>query len=156
LATYGVYGIWLLTLPTWDFLGWRWRLTTSPEWAIPFSPFYLAFAPYVQPGKVGALSYALFFAAMLAISAVLTPIAIKRMRSVIAGHAGRAAGANARNIGPPGQVRTSNARPWLRTDRDLSLDDGPVLWYETRRRAYSPWIQFLIRFYLVLAVIFTI
>src|SRR5262249_44654249 len=70
--------------------------------------------------------------------------------------AGRAAGTNSRNFSTSGQGSNSYRPRWLRTDRDLSLDDGPVLWYETRRRAYSPWIQFLIRFYLVLAVIFTI
>jgi ABC-type transport system involved in multi-copper enzyme maturation permease subunit len=43
----------------------------------------------------------------------------------------------------------------LRTDRDLSLDDGPVLWYETRRRVYSPWIQWILRLYLVLALVFS-
>jgi hypothetical protein len=150
LATYCAYGIWLLVLPTWDFLGRLWSIPTSPDWAIPFSPFYLAFAPYVLPGKVGVLSYAGFFAAMLAISAVLAAIAIKRMRAVIAGRAGRSAGANAQNVGPPGQRRGSNGRRWLRTDRDVSLDDGPVFWYETRRRVYSPWIQVMLRTYLVL------
>ena len=107
------------------------------------------------PGKVGVLSYAGFFAAMLAISAVLAAIAIKRMRAVIAGRAGRSAGANASNVGPPGQRRGSNGRRWLRTDRDLSLDDGPVFWYETRRRVYSPWIQVMLRTYLVLALLFS-
>jgi ABC-type transport system involved in multi-copper enzyme maturation permease subunit len=156
LATYGAYGIWLLAIPTWDFLAWRWRIPGSPDWAIPFSPFYLAFAPYVQPAKVGVLSYAGFFAVTLAISAVLTAIAIKRMRAVIAGRAGRAASAQAANVGPTGQLRRSNSRPWLRTDRDLSLDDGPVLWYETRRRVYSPWIQLLLRLYLVFALVFSV
>ena len=156
LATYCVYGIWLIVLPTWDFLGRLWRMPTSPDWAIPLSPLYLAFAPYVLPGKVGVLSYAGFFAAMLAISSVLAAIAIKRMRAVIAGRAGRSAGANAPNVGRPGQWRESNGRRWLRTDRDLSLDDGPVFWYETRRRVYSPWIQVLLRIYLVLALLFSL
>jgi ABC-type transport system involved in multi-copper enzyme maturation permease subunit len=155
LATYSTYGIWLLALPVWDFLGRHWRIPTSPDWAIPFSPVYLAFAPYVLPGKVGVLSYAGFFVAMLAISAVLAAIAIKRMRAVIAGHAERSAGANAPNVRPPGQRRGSNGRRWLRTDRDVSLDDGPVFWYETRRRVYSPWIQVMLRTYLVLALLFS-
>jgi ABC-type transport system involved in multi-copper enzyme maturation permease subunit len=155
MATYGAYGIWLLSIPTWDFLGWHWRIPTSPDWAIPFSPFYLAFAPYVQPGKVGVLSYLGFFAAMLAISAVLAAIAIKRMRAVITERLGRPAFSNAPNAGRPGQWRRSNAWRRLRTDRDLSLDDGPVLWYETRRRVYSPWIQWMIRLYLALALVFS-
>ncbi len=91
---------------------------------------------------------------MLAISAVLTAIAIKRMRAVIAGRAGRSALANAPNVGPPRQWSTPNGRRWLRTDRDLTLDDGPVFWYETRRRVYSPWIQVMLRTYLVLALLF--
>jgi ABC-type transport system involved in multi-copper enzyme maturation permease subunit len=155
LATYCVYGIWLIALPVWDFLGRHWCSSTSPDWAIPFSPLYLAFAPYVLPGKVGVLSYVGFFAAMLAISAVLAAIAIKRMRAVIAGRAGRPALANAPSVGLPGQAKKSNGRRWLRTDRDLTLDDGPVLWYETRRTVYSPWIQVLLRLYLVLALAFS-
>jgi ABC-type transport system involved in multi-copper enzyme maturation permease subunit len=156
LATYCVYGIWLLPLPVWDFLGWYWRIGRSPDWAIPFSPLFLGFAPYVLPGRVGVPSYLGFFAAMLAISAVLAAIAIKRMRAVIAGRAGRSIGANAANVGPPGQWKMSNGRRWLKTDRDLSLDDGPVLWYETRRTVYSPWIQVMQWIYLVLALIFSV
>ena len=132
LATYGAYGIWLLCSQS----GISWAGTGgfpgSPDWAIPFNPVYLAFGPNRGPGKVGVLSYAGFFAAMLAIAAVLAAIAIKRMRAVIAGCAGRSARANALNVGPPGQRRGSNGRRWLRTDRDLSLDDGPIFWYETR------------------------
>ena len=41
LATYCAYGIWLIVLPTWDFLGRLWFIPTSPDWAIPFSPLYL-------------------------------------------------------------------------------------------------------------------
>jgi ABC-type transport system involved in multi-copper enzyme maturation permease subunit len=155
LATYGVYGIWLLVLPVWDFLGGHWGFPGSPDWAIPFSPVYLAFGPYLLPGKVRVFSYAGFFAAMLAIAAVLAAIAIKRMRAVITGRAGRSAGANAPNAGPPDQRRGSNGRRWLRTDRDVSLDDGPVFWYETRRRVHSPWIRVMHRIYLVLALLFS-
>jgi ABC-type transport system involved in multi-copper enzyme maturation permease subunit len=155
MATYCAYGIWLVALPTWDFLGWHWRIPKSPDWAIPFSPLYLAFAPYVKPGKVGVLSYAGFFTAMLAISAVLVAIAIKRMRAVIAGRARRPAEANATNVAPPGQSKTSSGRRWLRTDRDLSLGDCPVLWYETRRRIESPWIQSMIRLYFGFALVFS-
>jgi ABC-type transport system involved in multi-copper enzyme maturation permease subunit len=154
MATYGVYGIWLLAIPTWDFLGWHFRIPTSPEWAIPFHPFYLAFAPYAQPEKVGVFSYAGFFAVVLAISAMLVAIAIKRMRAVIASRAGRAAEPFDRKVGFPRRSRGQNRR-WLRTDRDLSLDDGPVLWYETRRRVYSPWIRLMLRLYLVLALLFS-
>src|SRR5262249_24942998 len=87
LATYGLYGIWLLAIPTWDFMGWNFRIPSSPDWAIPFIPFYLAIAPYAQPGKVHVFSYAGFFAAVLAISAMFIAIAIKHMRAVIAGRA---------------------------------------------------------------------
>jgi ABC-type transport system involved in multi-copper enzyme maturation permease subunit len=146
----------LLAIPTWDFLGWNFRIPSSPDWAIPFSPFYLAFAPYIQPEKVGVFSYAGFFAAMLAISAMLVAITIKRMRTVVAGRAGRAAGPSVRTVDPTGKSSGPNRLRWLRTDRDLSLDDGPVLWYETRRRVYSPWIRVMLSLYLVLASIFSL
>jgi ABC-type transport system involved in multi-copper enzyme maturation permease subunit len=155
MATYGFYGIWLLAIPTRDFMGWHWSIPTSPDWAIPFNPFYLAFAPYAQPARVGVFSYAGFFAAMLAISAVLSAVAIKRMRAVVAGGARRPSRAIAQNVGPLAQWRPSHGPRWLRIDRDLSVDDGSVFWYETRRITYSPWIQMMLRIYLLFAFVFT-
>ncbi len=57
LATYAFFMVWLLAIPTWDNLGRLWGFPTSPDWLIWSHPFYLAFAPYVQPGKVGVLDY---------------------------------------------------------------------------------------------------
>src|SRR5262249_17080989 len=81
---------------------------------------------------------------------------IKHMRAVVAGRAGRAAGSTLQTVAPQGRSSGPNSRRWLRTGRDLSLDDGPVLWYETRRRVYSPWIRVMLRLYLVLASIFSL
>jgi hypothetical protein len=56
LSTYAVLAVWLLAVPVWNFLALCWRYLTSPDWVISINPFYLAFPPYVQPGKAGALS----------------------------------------------------------------------------------------------------
>jgi ABC-type transport system involved in multi-copper enzyme maturation permease subunit len=93
---------------------------------------------------------------MVAISAVLSGIAIKRMRAVIAGHAWRSSRADAPDVRPLGRWRRSCGLRWLRSDRDVSLDDGSVFWYETRRTVYSPWIQLLLKLYLGLAFVFSL
>ena len=91
LATYAFFMVWLLAIPTWDNLGSHWGFPTSPDWLIWSHPFYLAFAPYVQPGKVGVLDYLAFGAAMLISSSALLALVIGRMRAVIAAEGDRSA-----------------------------------------------------------------
>jgi ABC-type transport system involved in multi-copper enzyme maturation permease subunit len=144
LATYAVFGVWMLAVPAWDFLGDCWRCPTSPDWAIPFNPFYLAFAPYVQPGKVDVLGFLAFFAAILIVSAALAAFAIGKMRGVIVDQAGHSA-------------MRDPARIWrFGIDRVPSLDTNPFLWLETRRKQPSSWVRTLIRAYYVLAVVFSL
>ncbi len=144
LATYAVLAVWMLALPVWDFLGHCWRCPTSPDWAIPFNPFYLAFAPYVQPGKVGVLGFLAFFAAILTLSAGLAGLAIGKMRAVIIGQAGHSA------VQRPAHMR------WFGIGPAPSLEGNPVLWYETRRKQPSSWVRTLIRGYFVVAVVFSL
>ena len=144
LATYAVLAVWMLALPVWDFLGHCWRCPTSPDWAIPFNPFYLAFAPYVQPGKVGVLGFLAFFAAILTLSAGLAGLAIGKMRTVIIGQAGHSA------VQRPARMR------WFGIGPAPSLEGNPVLWYETRRKQPSSWVRTLIRGYFVVAVVFSL
>ena len=36
------------------------------------------------------------------------------------------------------------------------LDQSPVLWYETRRKPYTPWIRAVLGLYFLLAILFTV
>jgi ABC-type transport system involved in multi-copper enzyme maturation permease subunit len=155
MATYGVFGIWLLAIPIWDFLGEQWGIPTSPDWAITLNPFLLAFAPYMQPGKVGATGFLPFFAGLLTLSAVLAAIAIKRMRGVTVDREGHAAVAKPENPRSRKRIGWASRRGWHAFDRSPSLDHSPVLWYETRRRRDSPWVRMMLRVYLAIALVFS-
>ena len=157
MATYGVFGIWLLAIPIWDFLGQQWGIPGSPDWAIPLNPFLLAFAPYMQPGKVGAPSgfLAFFASGMLTLSAALAAIAMKRMRAVIVGRESHAAVARPENPRSRKRIGWSSRRGWHAFDRSPSLDHSPVLWYETRRRRDSPWVRMMLRVYFAIALVFS-
>ena len=91
---------------------------------------------------------------MLAIAAVLAAIAIKRMRPSSQVAQGRSARANARMSARPAKERVE--RPPLVEDGPRFIGRRqPFFWYETRRRVYSPWIQVMLRIYLVLAFLFS-
>ena len=144
LATYGFFGVWLIALPVWDFLGHCWSFPTSPDWAIPLSPFYLAFAPYVQPGKVGPTGYLEFFVVILLVSAGLAAISIARMRAVMVDQ-----------VGDLPVQRSSGMTRWgIRLAP--SLDDSPALWYETSRIHLSSWVRTLVRLYFAFAAVFSL
>jgi ABC-type transport system involved in multi-copper enzyme maturation permease subunit len=144
LATYALFAVWMLAVPVWDFLGWCWRFPTSPDWAIPLNPFYLAFAPYVQPGRVGAIGFLAFFTVILTVSAALATLAIRTMRTAFVYQLGDFA------VRRPSRTRRSGI------GLAPSLDGNPVLWQETRRTHPSPWVRTLIGSYLVLAVVFSV
>jgi ABC-type transport system involved in multi-copper enzyme maturation permease subunit len=148
LATYAVFMVWLLAIPSWDLLAHLWRFPSSPDWTIWSHPFYLAFAPYAQPGKVGVLDYLAFCAAMLISSAALLALVIRRMRAASALEAGRSASRPPRR--PLLGVWIGGAEIGVRSAR--VLDNNPVLWYETHRKQHTPWIRALIGLYLLLAI----
>jgi ABC-type transport system involved in multi-copper enzyme maturation permease subunit len=152
LATYAVFGLWMLAVPVWDFLAFCWRYPTSPGWAIPLNPFHLACAPYMQPGRVGAVGFLVFFLGVLIASAGLAAIGISRMRVVSVGSDGHP---GLRNRAVDILSRASLARRFgIRLAP--SLDGNPVLWYETRHRQPSSWIKTMIRGYFALSVVFSL
>jgi ABC-type transport system involved in multi-copper enzyme maturation permease subunit len=101
------------------------------EWTRRANPYYLAVAPYSDPGKVTPLTYLGFLAACLFVSGMLVWLATFRIRAVTLREAGRP------------QVmarRRRDARiPWLTRLMGLptipgpSLDANPVLWREWQR-----------------------
>ncbi len=96
------------------------------EWVKCSNPYYLAFAPYSDPGKVGLLTYLSFLGSCLFLSAWLLGVAIRRIRCVALKQSGQ----------PTPKVRqgTTADRPrrskWLSLLPGPSLDGNPVLWRE--------------------------
>jgi ABC-type transport system involved in multi-copper enzyme maturation permease subunit len=97
------------------------------EWLGRSNPYYLAVAPYTNPGKVGLLTYLGFLAACLCVSAMLLGWATIRVRQVVLKQAGQQAGWSRRS-------RFHLRRPlWLPHLPGPSLDGNPVLWREWHR-----------------------
>jgi ABC-type transport system involved in multi-copper enzyme maturation permease subunit len=152
LAAYAVFMVWLLAIPVWDLLAFLWRFPSWPDWTTWSHPFYLAFAPYMQPGKVGVVDYLAFAAAVLIISAVLLAVAIRKMRAAITNETGRSPS----RIWAPGILDLSISRRGIAFAGAHLLDDNPVLWYEMHRRQHTTWVRALIALYFLLAIVFTV
>ncbi len=134
LATYTVFILLILFWPIWYMLTMAGWASPAPDWGLLANPFYLAFAPYVAPGKFGFWDYLLFFVTTLGTSIVVTVIAVWRMRPVAC----------------RGSVEKSK-RPrvgWIgRAVRRLpgpSLDRNPVLWREWHRSRPSRWMTVIV------------
>jgi ABC-type transport system involved in multi-copper enzyme maturation permease subunit len=127
------YSFWLVLLLVWPIgigLSDFGLVAPPPSW-IPFTnPFYLALAPYIDPGGIGFGEYVIFFAAILMASGLLTTLAVRRMRPVACRSNGERR--KERMLGPLGRV--------LRLLPGPSLDGNPVLWREWYRSRPSPWI----------------
>ena len=61
------------------------------EWVTCANPFYLVFAPYMVPGKVGMMTYLGFLGICLCLSGVLAGLATVRIRGVALKQAGQVA-----------------------------------------------------------------
>ncbi len=101
------------------------------EWLKLSDPYYLVFAPYTDPGRVGLATYSVFLAACLCLSGMLAALATLRIRAVVARQAGRpAATARMRHGGWTARRGRWQWFPWL---PGPSLDGNPVLWRECNR-----------------------
>jgi ABC-type transport system involved in multi-copper enzyme maturation permease subunit len=135
MVTYVVLLVWVLGGPSL----WVWRNVSGsgvalPEWFTASNPFWLALAPYTQPGSVGPWDYGVFIAATCGLSAVMAAVATVRCRAVAARQSGRVATA--------GRWRYLLDRPrgwtWL---PGPALDPNPVLWREWHRNRPSRWLR---------------
>jgi ABC-type transport system involved in multi-copper enzyme maturation permease subunit len=133
LVTYTFWMLLLLLWPIWYGLS-KGGLMSPPQWTLVADPFYLAFAPYAVPGKVGLGDYLGFFIATLGASLILTILAVRRMRPVAA----RGTGVRRKE---PGLGRLGRLLRWLPGPR---LDGNPVLWREWHRSRPSPWMMGLL------------
>jgi len=130
MAVYTFWGLVLLAYPiafslAFTFGGWfarRWMLTANPFW--------LAFAPYIEPGKNGPWEYGCFFGVALGLSALCIVASIVGVR-----------------VNPLGEARPRRKARVIkgisligRLTRRLpgpSLDGNPVLWREWNRTRSS-------------------
>ena len=152
LATYAVWGLWLLGTPMINMIN---RVTSIYFPSLPptADPYRLAFAPYWHPGSVGPEDYLAFLAATWGLSAVLALIAWWTMRRACTRDADR--GATRRRRLPAGlEAMTGNVRRVL--DRaGPSLDFNPVLWREWHRNRPARWARFVALLFLVGALTFS-
>ena len=82
LATYTVFIVGMLIWPIWYSLTLGWSVSPSPAWTLLANPFYVAFAPYFDPGKLEFWDYFLFFGVAFGAAAVLSLLAVWRTRPV--------------------------------------------------------------------------
>ena len=109
------------------------------EYILLSNPYYLAYAPYTDPGKVGIGTFLGFLGAGLVVSGLLIWLATTRIRGVVLAQAGKSAA-------EPGS-RWSRWIPLFRGPRWLpelpgpSLDGNPVLWREWHRSRPSRFLR---------------
>ncbi len=130
LATYTVFILGVLFWPIWYFLAMAGWVGPAPHWALLPNPFYVAFAPYADPGKLDLWDYLAFFGDALLVSTLLTGLAIWRTRPVA--RRGSVESSKGPRIGLLGRMTR-----WL---PGPSLDRDPVLWREWHRSRPSRWM----------------
>jgi ABC-type transport system involved in multi-copper enzyme maturation permease subunit len=131
LATYMVFILGLLLWPIWmGIMSGSW----APDWTLLANPFYVAFAPYAVPDKLGFWDYLIFFGVSLGASAGLIVLAVWKMRTVAC--RGPVETSKGPRIGLIGRITR-----WL---PGPSLDRSPVLWREWHRARPSRWMMFLL------------
>jgi ABC-type transport system involved in multi-copper enzyme maturation permease subunit len=117
-------------------------------------PFLLSFAPYMAPGSVDWSNYLAFLSVAWALSAVLTLLAVLRLRTVCSREIVRGA------RGRPGRFANALANLGARFARLVrlpgpSLDRNPVLWREWHRSRPSRMGRIITALFVVLATVFS-
>jgi ABC-type transport system involved in multi-copper enzyme maturation permease subunit len=154
LATYAVWGFWLLGTPMLQQIS---RSTgLALDWLPPSSdPFQLAFAPYWRPGSVGCEDYLVFLAATWVTSAVLVAFAVRTMRRVCTRDVERKAGRRSRRSAAGAEPRKSLFSRVL-GPIGPSLDFNPVFWREWHRNRPPRWARIVAALFIVTASVFTV
>ena len=130
LATYAVFGLWLLGPPMLE------QINRSNGWslAVPspsVDPYRLAFAPYWQPGSVDWRDYLVFLLATWGFSAILAGLAVRSMRRVCTRDVERKATGRRH---PATGVEMIASTPFrIFGWSGPTLDSNPVLWREWHR-----------------------
>jgi ABC-type transport system involved in multi-copper enzyme maturation permease subunit len=119
------------------------------EWIECSNPYYLAFAPYSDPSKVGVTAYLVFLGACLSASALLIGHATYRIRGVALKQAKQPL-VKARRCRFTGGFWRPN---WLASVISPSLDGNPVLWREWHRSTPSRLLHMVWFLYSALGVL---
>lgn len=148
LATYAVWGIWLVGRPFLDLMnsGYGLSLSVPPRIADPYS---LAYSPYWYPTTVGFADYLWFLAITSGLAAGLAGLAVLRLRAACT------------RADAPKKRRSFFARPGrLGAGLDLAryapgppLDFNPVLWREWHRSRPSRWGRIVGGLFAIVAVV---
>ncbi len=134
MVTYTAWILFMLIWPIWFALSMGGMVSPPAHWSLVADPYYLAFAPYSAPNQVGFWDYLGFFAVTLGLSALLTVLAVWRMRPV----ANRGIDEQRKE---PGLGLLGRITRWL---PGPSLDRNPVLWREWHRTRPSRWLMILL------------
>ena len=144
MTAYVTFGAWMLSTP----IGWAIAFYLDkpepPTWFRKTNPFWLALAPYADPGVSPFTEVFLFFGITSLISLALCVAMIASLRRV----AGTAGAPKARGHGKAG----ANPKR-LRFFMGPSLDPNPVLWREWRRLRSTRWGERLWLAYAVGAIL---
>ncbi len=119
------------------------------EWIECSNPYYLAFAPYSDPDKVGLTTYVGFLGSCLVVSGLLLGLATRRIRVVALKHLGHPE----RKAHRSRFDRYFQQPKWLVPLPSLSLDGNPVLWREWYRSRPSRFLRLVWLFYSVFGVL---
>ncbi len=134
LATYMLFILGMMVYPIWMGFSSSGKIGPPPEWALLSNPFYVAFAPYSVPDRLGFWDYFGFFSLTLGLSALLATLAVWKTRPVAC------RGTVEKSKGPRMGLMGRIAR-WL---PGPSLDRSPVLWREWHRSRPSRWMMILV------------
>jgi ABC-type transport system involved in multi-copper enzyme maturation permease subunit len=156
MLTYLILILWVLGPLLWIMV--YYSIGSSPsarflwEAVILANPYYLAFAPYSQPGTVGLTTYLVFLAVCLGLSGLFVGLSTLRIRKVVLKQAGQPADRSRR-----GRFTLHLPRPvWLPHLPGPSLDGNPVLWREWHRSRPTRFLRLVWILYAGLGVLWTV
>jgi ABC-type transport system involved in multi-copper enzyme maturation permease subunit len=150
LATYAVWGLWLLWTPIISIVG---ALFPQALFLVPprsADPFWLALAPYRAPKLVAWQDFASFLEVTLALSAMLLAIAVFLLRAIVA--------RDSLKRRPSRSLLERLVKRFARGRRlpEPSLDWNPVFWREWHRSKPSRLSRAIVALYFALATTFSL
>jgi ABC-type transport system involved in multi-copper enzyme maturation permease subunit len=138
LATYTFWMLILVAYPLWTAVSLLGRIPGPPRWVLLANPFYLAFAPYIEPAKITPWHFVAYFAIATTASAALVVLAIVRIRRV-------ATHVTVRKKRQTFMTRPINLLGGLaRRLPGPSLEGNPVFWREWHRARPSRLMAWLV------------
>ena len=159
MSTYLILVLWLISPVLVLFVADSFGLS-SPSFSMPSiwawiecsNPYYLAFAPYSDPGKVDFTSYLGFLTVCLGLSALLVGLATFRIRGVALKQAGQPL-ADTRQGWLARQFSAPSWQPYL---AGPSLDGNPILWREWHRSRPTRLTRVVWILYTALGILWTV